>query len=435
MKARPPSTSGSRGSTTTTSGSVGLDRRERRADVAGTARRPRAGRRGRAGRPGSPGPDGRRRRRRRGAARRPGAAARAVRSSCRSSPTGVAAERPPADGAGTVVATSALRHRPCADRSAVDARRVVGAAATGRRPVASPRPFGDGTDLDRGPLPGRRHREPAADPLGAGAHPGEPEVAVRDRSRVEPLAVVGTAQARRSPAVRPSSTAHLARGRVLDDVVERLLGDPVEDRPRRRAAGARRGRRSRRRSGSPIRPSSAAACVRSAWIRPSCSRLPGRSSKMSARISASASRCRSRSSRELRLRRLPGRGRAAARPSRDTSVIENSAWVTESCSSRARCARSSPAASSAGLAAQVALEPLALALQALPLAQVADRPVGAREAPSTVIGTAEISVGNVRAVGVPEHEAQAEDGRRVRRPGAPIPPRACSMDSRRRRPR
>ena len=47
--------------------------------------------------------------------------------------------------------------------------------------------------------------------------------------------------------------------------------------------------------GRPIRPWSAAAWVRRAGSRPSCSRLPGRSSKISARISASASRWRSRS--------------------------------------------------------------------------------------------------------------------------------------------
>ena len=81
---------------------------------------------------------------------------------------------------------------------------------------------------------------------------------------------------------------------MLDDVVERLLGDPVED-----LLDLDSGRRSSRSLsttiGRPIRPWSAAVWVRSARIRPSCSRLPGRSSKISARISASASRWRSRS--------------------------------------------------------------------------------------------------------------------------------------------
>ena len=56
-----------------------------------------------------------------------------------------------------------------------------------------------------------------------------------------------------------------------------------------------------------MRPDSDAEWVRSAWISPCSSMLPGRSSKISARISASASRCSSRSEASFsgHLRRVP----------------------------------------------------------------------------------------------------------------------------------
>ena len=85
------------------------------------------------------------------------------------------------------------------------------------------------------------------------------------------------------------------RRRMLDDVVEGLLGDPEErllDRWRHPLDGPGvDGRRP-----APVRASTAATWVRRATTRPSRVRPSGRSSKMSARISARASRWRTRRS-------------------------------------------------------------------------------------------------------------------------------------------
>ena len=77
-------------------------------------------------------------------------------------------------------------------------------------------------------------------------------MAVRDRGRVEAAAVVDDPQP--DPLRDPVELQpHLARARVLDDVVERLLGDPVErllDVERRPLPRARASTT----TGSPIRP-------------------------------------------------------------------------------------------------------------------------------------------------------------------------------------
>src|SRR4029079_3735755 len=65
------------------------------------------------------------------------------------------------------------------------------------------------------------------DLLGPGPHPGEAEVAVGDARGVEALAVVGDPQPEAAPALADRER-HLAGGGVLDDVVERLLADPVK---------------------------------------------------------------------------------------------------------------------------------------------------------------------------------------------------------------
>ena len=62
-------------------------------------------------------------------------------------------------------------------------------------------------------------------------------MAVGDGRRVEALAVVGDPQPERRPGALPIDELDLAGGGVLDDVVERLLGDPVEDLLERRAGG------------------------------------------------------------------------------------------------------------------------------------------------------------------------------------------------------
>ena len=115
--------------------------------------------------------------------------------------------------------------------------------------------------------------------------------------RVEAGAVILEPQAQ--TAVRPrSDEAHRRCGiGVLDHVVERLLGDAVERRLDVERCRGRRGRRSPPAIGQPDRgPGRRRRASGCACTRPSCSRLAGRSSKMSARISASASRSSSRSS-------------------------------------------------------------------------------------------------------------------------------------------
>ena len=227
-----------------------------------------------------------------------------------------------------------------------------------RGPNACPR-AGTGLDLERSP-----------GPLGARAHPLDPEVPGRDGVRVEPDAVVLDGQVA-TPSASATLDPRVGRIGVLDDVVERLLADPVEDVLACRAAS---------RSGSsaqsttidrPVRPSTAAACVRRAWTSPSRSRLPGRSSKISAAHLGQRV--------PLELAQLPSRSAAAAGSRSSSSsmlrvmrVMLNSAWVTESWSSRARWARSSLAAISADLAAELAFETVAGA-------DVAGRAVGPDE--------------------------------------------------------
>ena len=162
-----------------------------------------------------------------------------------------------------------------------------------------------------------------------------------------------------SAAAADRSTPDLAGRGVLDDVVERLLGDPVEDLLDRERQALREVALDDDRQADPALERGGVGLAAPA-SRPSCSRLPGRSSKISARISASASRWRSRSEPSFS---LAAAGSRSTRSSvvRVTRVIEKSAWVTESWSSRARWARSWLDGQLAGLAAQVALESLALA--------------------------------------------------------------------------
>ena len=73
-------------------------------------------------------------------------------------------------------------------RMAASAAVPAGGAGRGDRRVGH-------VDLDRGPLPGLAPAgEPGADPVGAGAHPGQPEMAVGHARRVEALAVVDDAE-------------------------------------------------------------------------------------------------------------------------------------------------------------------------------------------------------------------------------------------------
>ena len=74
-----------------------------------------------------------------------------------------------------------------------------------------------------------RAREHRPDAISAGAHAGEAEMSVRDARRIEALAVVLDAQSDAAGRLAADVDADLAGRRVLDDVVQRFLGDPIED--------------------------------------------------------------------------------------------------------------------------------------------------------------------------------------------------------------
>ena len=169
------------------------------------------------------------------------------------------------------------RHRPCRRAAGRQARRGPNARP---RPWC-PRPAGSRTRTSA-PMRSARARIPASPRWPSGTVAGsKPLPSSSTRSRTPP------------PSLADLDPDLAGRG-VLDDVVERLLGDAVEHLLGRQRQAFRRGR-SRRRPAGRAGPAARALWVLSARTRPSCSRLPGRSSKISARISASASRWSSRS--------------------------------------------------------------------------------------------------------------------------------------------
>ena len=180
---------------------------------------------------------------------------------------------------------------------------------------------------------------------------------------------------------------------MADDVVERLLRDPVErllDLERETFIELDLAGRSR----SPTRPSTAATCVRSAFSRPSRSIDPGRSSKMSERISASASRWSSRSSAKLRLGRLGVAGQLQLDAAADERHREERLGhrVVQLAGEVRPLGRGGELGR---LAAQVALESLALG-------QVARRPRALRRARrSRNMPVAKFSTGTVDAIVMP----------------------------------
>ena len=237
--------------------------------------------------------------------------------------------------------TSRLRHS-----SRIDAveRRPAGRGVTGR--AAAIAVVGH-DDLDR------RARAPAAlVTRERGADPVRPAPASRParggrRGRVagsKPLPS-SSIRSRTPPPAASDVDADLPGGGVLDDVVERLLGDPVEHLLDGQRQALRRGR-SRRRSAGRSGPGARRVWVLSARTRPSCSRLPGpQLEDQRPHLGQGLALEVAQLDRAARAPR-PGRGPSSISIERVTRVMENSAWVTESCSSRARWARSSPAASS-----------------------------------------------------------------------------------------
>ena len=208
-----------------------------------------------------------------------------------------------------------------------------------------------------------------------------------------------------------------ARAGVLDDVVERLLRDPIERLLDRRAAAARPGRSPRRPAGrsGPGAPPCASGAPRPGRPARGC---PGRSSKMSARISASASRCSSRSCVELRLGRLD----VALEQQLDRARHEGHREQRLGHRVVQLAGEVGPLLAGgelAGLAPQVALEPVALA-------DVAGGAVGADEPPVLDHADAVDLDEDVVPVGVAERQPRPVDRRRV-----PAEPRNRTSASRR----
>ena len=146
----------------------------------------------------------------------------------------------------------------------------------------------------------------------------------------------------RRPACRDLDPDLLAAG-VLDDVVERLLGDPVQRLLDRRSAAARSGRsrpRPAARSDPAARRVGLEGADQAVLLEVAGAQLEDQRAHLGQGLALEVAELRQLLARAVRVRSR------SISMERDTSVIENSAWVTESCSSRARWARSSPAASS-----------------------------------------------------------------------------------------
>ena len=204
-------------------------------------------------------------------------------------------------------------------------------------------------------------REPAADPLRAGAHAGEAEMAGRDGPRRRSRAPSSMTARRMPSATRPTSQPDRVGGRVLDDVVERLLA-----RSGRGSSSTSFGSRSvelaaSTTTGRPIRP----------WTRRGLAAQRGDEPVVLEAAGPELEDQRPHLGQGValevaqRVEPLPWRGDGSWSSSssmlRVMRVIVNSAWVTESWSSRARWARSWPGGELPGLAPEVGLEALAFA--------------------------------------------------------------------------
>ena len=176
----PASTSGSRGSTMTTSGWVADWRGRGRVRLAGAADHADPAADGEQAGQALPDAIIRDRRRARGAGRRRGAGRGSA------WPDGACARsRPGTDRCRSRLGRTTRRLRHPSRMDAESSSGTVGVVAGGPQPRQV---LGAGTvDLDRGPLAGSaRAREPGPDPVGAGPHAGQAEVAVRDGRRIEP---------------------------------------------------------------------------------------------------------------------------------------------------------------------------------------------------------------------------------------------------------
>ena len=222
MNASPPSTSGSRGSTTTTSGLASRDELERGAGLAGARRRP-SSRSPIAEQPatGSRGPDRPHRR-------------RATRSGRRSPGVGSCIDAMVA-GRGRARGTDLRRCPGSAERrgpptsSVADGRTAVGP----RRGAASAPPAiatASGTTTSMVvPLPRHALAARTARRSGRRGRASRPARGGRPGRGAGSKPLPSSLTRRRTPlAIRPTSSRTWRAAGVLDDVVERLLGDPVE---------------------------------------------------------------------------------------------------------------------------------------------------------------------------------------------------------------
>ena len=225
------------------------------------------------------------------------------------------------------------------------------ASSRSRRPAADDRVVVDDQDTDaheRAPRPRASCRRPGATRSRAGRRPGPAARACRSRptplrahgSRVEAGSVVLDHRRHRGLASRERD-ADVVRVRVLDDVRQRLLHDPVERRSRPRSAAASRRAPSGSRPESPTARRTSSISRSSAGTRPKSSSTAGRSSTARRRTSWSALTTSSRScARSARA----GWSASASSSGFSPSRIEVSACPVSSWSSRASRWRSSSCA-------------------------------------------------------------------------------------------
>ena len=218
MKASPSSISGRRGSTTTTSGCFAAHQVERRSGPPHARRRPRGAPRSPAVRQGSRRPDRPRRRRGLGAAhtRGSGSCIRAIVARAATEPgtDSCRGRGRPKDG-GPSTSSVADRRGRCGSRRPPGSEPAATATASGTTTsMVVPLP-GTLRQVNDAPMRGGRACIPASPRWPAGTRADRSPCR---RPRSEADAVAGASDLE----------ADLPRGGVLDDVVQRLLGDPVE---------------------------------------------------------------------------------------------------------------------------------------------------------------------------------------------------------------
>ena len=256
---------------------------------------------------------------------------------------------PPSAAPTTSRSGAALEERPqpaTDDRVIVDHEHLDRVGLT-QAPSGRPLALGGRLDPDDGPLARpARDAQLRPDLGGAAAHRFEAEVAgwSMSGSKPRPSSRISTTTC---PARSSTLIQRRARLRVLDDVPERLAPDPKTCASARGASGRRPSAPAPRSRGP--RPGRASSRGRAgpARARPRAGHGPARRSGRGSRSArrGSAPRSPPGRSRACRRRRVPSWASAFSAV-RVCSSVENSAWETESCRSRAirwrSCIASSP---------------------------------------------------------------------------------------------